>query len=54
MMKLMMHETDLLSAAANLLFDYGAQPYRMNDEGETAVDILRKGNCEEKGEESAK
>jgi len=49
-----MDETPLRSAAANLLFDYGAQPYRMNDEGETAVDIWRKENCGEEGVESAK
>lgn len=39
--------------AAHLLFDYGAQPFRMNKEGETAVEIWRKANCSDEGIQSS-
>ncbi len=49
-----MDETLLRSAAANLLFYYGANPNQLNDQGETAVDIWRKKNCGEEGMRSVK
>jgi len=47
-------ETPVRSAAANLLFYYGANPNQMNDEGVTAVDIWMKKNCGEEGMQSVK
>jgi len=39
---------------ASLLFEYGADPYRKNDEGKTAVDIWIERNCGVEGMESPK
>lgn len=39
--------------AAHLLFVYGAQPLRINKEGETAVDIWMKANCNDEGIKSS-
>jgi len=38
----------------NLLFNYGAQPYRMGHQGKTAVEIWIERNCGEEGMESPK
>jgi len=37
---------------ANLLFEYGAQPYAINDEGETAVGLWMEKNCGGEGMQS--
>ena len=39
---------------AHLLYDYGAQPYRKNYEGKTAVDIWTETNCGVEGMQSPK
>jgi len=39
--------------AEHLLFVYGAQPSRINEEGETAVEIWRKANCPDEGMQSS-
>ena len=38
--------------AAHLLFDFGANPFAINKEGKTAVDLWMEKNCGEKGVQS--
>lgn len=43
-------EYPINSTIGDLLFDYGAQPYQVNKEGKTAVDVWMQTNCGEEGE----